>query len=193
MSVGGVTYDLEQPFFVLATQNPIELEGTYPLPEAQLDRFMFSIHVDYPTRQEEIEIVKSTTSSIEPELEAVMTGSDILEIQNAIRRLPPSDRAVEAAVKLARGSRPDDDTCPESIKKWITWGAGPRASQYLVLAAKARAIMDNRPVASRDDVIAAARPVLRHRILTSFNAEADGIDVLQIIDELIEKLLGDSD
>ncbi|MBD3184518.1 AAA domain-containing protein [Candidatus Poribacteria bacterium] len=188
VSVGGITYELRQPFFVLATQNPIEQEGTYPLPEAQLDRFMFSIHIDYPMHEEEIEIVKSTTSSIIPELKTIMSGEEILEHQETVRRLPPSDRAVNYAVKLVRSTRPDDEACPESIREWISWGAGPRASQYLVLAAKARAIINGRKLASVDDVKAVANPVLRHRILTSFNAEAEGIDSLQIINELMQIL-----
>jgi MoxR-like ATPase len=186
VSVGGVTYDLEQPFFVLATQNPIELEGTYPLPEAQLDRFMFNIYVDYPKPKEEIEIVLSTTSAREPQLEAVMSGADILRLQEIVRKVPAAEHVVKYAVELVRSTRPNDGSCPDSIKGWISWGAGPRASQYLVLGAKARSVMHGRYHISCEDIRAVSKPVLRHRILTSFNAEADGIDSLQIIDELLE-------
>ena len=186
VSVGGVTYDLEQPFFVLATQNPIELEGTYPLPEAQLDRFMFNIYVDYPKPEEETEIVLSTTSAREPELKQVMSGADILRLQRIVREVPAAEQVVKYAVELVRSTRPNDGSCPDSIKGWISWGAGPRASQYLVLGAKARAVMHGRYHISCEDIRAVSKPVLRHRILTSFNAEADGIDSLQIIDELLE-------
>ena len=186
VSVGGVTYDLEQPFFVLATQNPIELEGTYPLPEAQLDRFMFNIFVDYPKAEEEIEIVLSTTSALEPQLDIIMSGADILRLQEIIRKVPAAEHVVRYAVELVRSTRPNDGTCPETIKNWISWGAGPRASQYLVLGAKARAVMYGRYHISCEDIRAVSKPVLRHRILTSFNAEADGIDSLHIIDELLK-------
>jgi MoxR-like ATPase len=186
VSVGGVTYDLGQPFFVLATQNPIELEGTYPLPEAQLDRFMFNIYVDYPKAEEETEIVLSTTSAREPELKQVMSGADILRLQRIVREVPAAEQVVKYAVELVRSTRPNDGSCPDSIKGWISWGAGPRASQYLVLGAKARAVMHGRYHISCEDIRAVSKPVLRHRILTSFNAEADGIDSLQIINELLE-------
>jgi len=186
VSVGGVTYDLEQPFFVLATQNPIELEGTYPLPEAQLDRFMFNIYVDYPKAEEEIEIVLSTTSALEPQLDTIMSGADILRLQEIIRKVPAAEHVVRYAVELVRSTRPNDGTCPDAIKNWISWGAGPRASQYLVLGAKARAVMYGRYHISCEDIRAVSKPVLRHRILTSFNAEADGIDSLHIIDELLK-------
>lgn len=186
VSVGGVTYELGQPFFVLATQNPIELEGTYPLPEAQLDRFMFNIYVDYPDPEEEVEIVLSTTSAREPELKHVMSGDDIIRIQEIVRKVPAAEHVVRYSVALVRSTRPDDDSCPDDIKSWISWGAGPRASQYLVLGAKARAVMHGRYNISCDDIRAVAKPVLRHRVLTSFNAEADGIDSLQIIDKLLE-------
>jgi len=186
VSVGGVTYDLGELFFVLATQNPIELEGTYPLPEAQLDRFMFNIYVDYPNFEEEVEIVLSTTSAREPELKHIMSGDDIIRIQEIVRKVPAAEHVVKYSVELVRSTRPDDGSCPESIKEWISWGAGPRASQYLVLGAKARAVMHGRYHISCEDIRAVSKPVLRHRILTSFNAEADGIDSLQIIDKLLE-------
>jgi MoxR-like ATPase len=186
VSVGGITYNLEQPFFVLATQNPIELEGTYPLPEAQLDRFMFNIYVDYPKLDEEIDIVLSTTSAVEPQLKQVMSGADILRLQDIVRKVPAAEHVVKYAVELVRSTRPNDGSCPDSIKKWISWGAGPRGSQYLVLGAKARAVIQGRYNISCDDIRAVSKPVLRHRILTNFNAEADGIDSLQIIDELLK-------
>ena len=186
VSIGGVTYALEQPFFVLATQNPIELEGTYPLPEAQLDRFMFNIYVDYPKPEEEVEIVLSTTSAREPELKHIMSGDDIIRLQEIVRKVPAAEHVVKYAVELVRSTRPNDGSCPEAIKDWISWGAGPRASQYLVLGAKARAVMHGRYHISCEDIRAVAKPVLRHRVLTSFNAEADGIDSLQIIDKLLE-------
>jgi len=186
VSVGGTTYDLDLPFFVLATQNPIEFEGTYPLPEAQLDRFMFNIQVDYPKFDEEIEIVLSTTSARNPEIKPIMSGEDVIRLQEIIRKVPAADHVVRYAVELVRSTRPDDDSCPESIKKWVSWGAGPRASQYLVLGAKARAVMYGHYHISCDDIKAVAKPVLRHRVLTSFTAEADGITSLNIIDELIK-------
>jgi MoxR-like ATPase len=186
VSVGGKTYDLDLPFFVLATQNPIEFEGTYPLPEAQLDRFMFNIQVDYPKPEEEIEIVLSTTSAREPVLKTVMSGSDVLKIQDIVRKVPAAEHIVRYAVELVRSTRPNDVSCPDSIKKWVSWGAGPRASQYLVLGAKARAVIQGRYHISCEDIKAVAKPVLRHRVLTSFTAEADGITSLNIIDELLK-------
>lgn len=186
VSVGGRTYDLDLPFFVLATQNPIEFEGTYPLPEAQLDRFMFNIQVDYPKPEEEIEIVLSTTSAREPILKPVMSGFDVLKLQDIVRKVPAAEHIVRYAVELVRSTRPNDDSCPESIKKWISWGAGPRASQYLVLGAKARAVIQGRYHISTEDIKAVSKPVLRHRVLTSFTAEADGITSLHIIDELLK-------
>lgn len=186
VSVGGKTYDLDLPFFVLATQNPIEFEGTYPLPEAQLDRFMFNIQVDYPKPEEEIEIVLSTTSAREPLLKTVMSGSDVLKIQDIVRKVPAAEHIVRYAVELVRSTRPNDASCPDSIKKWVSWGAGPRASQYLVLGAKARAVIQGRYHISCEDIKAVAKPVLRHRVLTSFTAEADGITSLNIIDELLK-------
>lgn len=186
VTVGGKTYNLDLPFFVLATQNPIEFEGTYPLPEAQLDRFMFSIQIDYPKFDEEIEIVKSTTSAFEPDLKPVMSGADVLRLQNIVREMPVHDHVVQYAVELVRSTRPNDGSCPDSIKKFISWGAGPRASQYLVLGAKARAIIQGRKNVSIEDIKAVSKPVLRHRIITSFNAEADGITSLNIIDDLLK-------
>ncbi len=186
VTTGGNTYPLALPFFVLATQNPIELEGTYPLPEAQLDRFMFSIHVDYPSAAEEKEIVESTTSAYVPDLEKVLSGADIIALQQLIRRVPVPDHVLDYAVKLARSTRPTDDS-PEFVRDWVSWGAGPRASQYLVLGAKTRAILRGKFAPETEDVRAVAGPVLRHRIVTNFNAEADGVSSQQIVDRLVEK------
>jgi len=185
VTAGGNTYPLELPFFVLATQNPIELEGTYPLPEAQLDRFMFSIQVGYPTASEEKEIVESTTSAYVPDLEKVLSGADIIELQKLIRRVPVPDHVLDYAVKLARSSRPTDGS-PEFVRDWVSWGAGPRASQYLVLGAKTRAILRGKYAPETEDVRAVAGPVLRHRIVTNFNAEADGVSSQSIVDRLVE-------
>ncbi len=185
VTAGGNTYALEQPFFVLATQNPIEQEGTYPLPEAQLDRFMFNTFIGYPSRQEEEEIVRSTTSSYQPRLEKVLSGKEILELQQLVRRVPASDTVVGHAVGLARRSRPTGEGAPEFVKEYVSWGAGPRASQYLVLGAKARAVLEGRLAPSIEDVDFMAKPVLRHRIITNFQAEAAGVDSVAVIDRLL--------
>lgn len=186
VSAGGTTYGLDLPFFVLATQNPIEQEGTYPLPEAQLDRFMFNIHIDYPDKDDEKQIVMATTSAYDPELEHVLTGEEVLRLQKIVRKVPIAESIVNYAVELSRNSRPDAPDALKEIKDWVNWGAGPRASQYLVLGGKARAIMHNRYHVSYEDIKAVAKPVLRHRILTNFNAEADGITSLDIINRLLE-------
>ncbi len=186
VSAGGTTYELDLPFFVLATQNPIEQEGTYPLPEAQLDRFMFNIYIDYPDPSAEKQIVMTTTSAYEPQLAHAITGEEILRLQKIVRKVPIAESIVDYAVGLSHRSRPNTPDAPEFIKDWVNWGAGPRASQYLVLGAKARAIMHGRYHVSYDDIQAVAKPVLRHRILTNFNAEADGISSLDIIDRLLE-------
>ncbi|MGQ9603360.1 MAG: AAA family ATPase [bacterium] len=188
VTVGGETYQLDLPFFVLATQNPIELEGTYPLPEAQLDRFMFNIYVDYPSRDEEMEIVETTTSAYAPDLERILNAQDIIELQKLVRRVPVPRHVVEYAVRLARATRPSDSSPPSFIKEWVSWGAGPRASQYLILGAKTRAILQGRYVPTCEDVKAVAKPVLRHRIITNFNAEAEGITTLGIIDRLLKEV-----
>jgi len=188
VTAGGETYQLDLPFFVLATQNPIELEGTYPLPEAQLDRFMFNIYVDYPSAAEEIEIVETTTSAYAPDLEPVLDATEIIELQRLVRRVPVPRHVVEYAVRLVRTTRPGGDGTPDFIKDWVSWGAGPRASQYLILGAKTRAILQGRYTPSCDDVRAVARPVLRHRIITNFNAEADGIASVDIIDRLLNEV-----
>jgi MoxR-like ATPase len=185
VTAGGETFRLPEPFFVLATQNPIEQEGTYPLPEAQLDRFMFNIYVDYPDVREEEQIVQSTTSAAVADIKPVMDSDTIRTLQGLVRRVPVSDHVIAFAVSLARATRPKEEGAKQYIKDWVSWGAGPRASQYLVLGAKCKAILDGRPTPSVDDVRAVARPVLRHRIVTSFNAEADGVGTLEVINRLI--------
>lgn len=185
----GETMRLPEPFFVLATQNPIEQEGTYPLPEAQLDRFMFNLWIDYPSREEEIEIVRRTTG-VEDILPAkILNASDILGLQNLVRRVPAADDVVSFAVGLARMSRPTEADSPGYVKEWIRWGAGPRASQYLILGAKARAALSGRFVPSRDDVRAVAMLVLRHRLVTTFAAEAEGVSAPDIVNRLVGERL----
>ena len=186
VTVGEKTYPLEEPFFVLATQNPIEQEGTYPLPEAQLDRFMFMITVDYPTAEEELDIMKMVTSSYEADLTVALTNEQILALQGIVLRVPAADHVHVFARNLARASRPNRPEAPDYINQWVSWGAGPRAGIYLILAAKARAILNARFHATTEDVVAIAKPVLRHRILVNFNAEAEGISSDAIIDRLIE-------
>jgi MoxR-like ATPase len=186
VTAGDETYRLELPFFVLATQNPIELEGTYPLPEAQLDRFMFNIFIDYPSKEEEKVIIKTTTYDIEADLRPVLSGRDILAIQRMVRRVPISEHVVDYAVNLTRATRPPEPAAPDFVRNWLTWGAGPRAAQYLVLGAKARTILDGRVNVSCADVRSVAKPVLRHRIYTNFNADAEGIRPVDIVDRLLE-------
>ncbi len=183
----GETYFLDEPFYVLATQNPIEQEGTYPLPEAQLDRFMFNIWLDYPSEKEEFDIVQSTTSDSTPSLKKILSGSDIIDFQKLVRRVPVSDHIINYAVKLVRSTRPETTT-HELVKNYISYGAGPRASQYLILGAKSRAALHGRFTPNEDDVNSVAIPVLRHRIVTNFNAEAENVSVSQMITTLIEKL-----
>lgn len=188
VTTGGNTYPLDRPFFVFATQNPIEQEGTYPLPEAQLDRFMFNIYIDYPRPSEEEEIVRSTTSAYEATLESVLNSQEILELQSLVRRVPVSDHVVKYAVTMVGMTRPKTDGAPRYVENWVAWGAGPRASQYLILGAKTRAVLDGRYTPSKEDVTDAAKPVLRHRIVTNFNAEADGIESTDIVDRIIQDL-----
>jgi len=195
VTAGGEDYSLKKPFFVLATQNPIEQEGTYPLPEAQLDRFMFDIRVDYPKRDREVEIVKSTTSAYGAELHPVMGGADILQMQDLVRRVPVGDEVVQYAVDLVKATRPkrEDSTGGKALKEYIaqyvSWGAGPRASQYLILGGKARAILNGRYSVARDDVRAVAHPVLRHRVLTNFRAEADGLSPDEIVSQILSEIV----
>jgi len=186
VTAAGETYKLDEPFFVLATQNPIEQEGTYPLPEAQLDRFMFNVFVDYPSEREEREIVRSTTAVLDYQLNKILSPQEIIGFQQLVRRVPVSDHLVEYAVKRRIVLRPHEPDAPDFVRNWVNWGAGPRASQYLILAAKTRAILDGRPTPGPEDVRFAAYPVLRHRIVTSFNAEADGVDTMEIIKRLLE-------
>jgi len=186
VTAGGETYNLALPFFVLATQNPIEQEGTYPLPEAQLDRFMLNLYIDYPTKDEEHEIVKATTYGVTGAAEAVLSGEDILSVQQIIRRVPVSDHVIDYAVRLVRATRPPAPDAPQFIKQYISWGAGPRAAQALVLGAKARAILAGRYNVASSDIRALAHAVLRHRIFTNFNADAEGITPDRIVDRLLE-------
>lgn len=188
LTVGGRRHVLEEPFFVLATQNPIEQEGTYPLPEAQLDRFMFNTFVDYPSEEEELEIVKRTTADIDVRVAPTLAAGDILNLQRIVRRVPVADHVARYALRLARNTRPRERDVPGFICEYVSWGAGPRASQYLVLGAKARAVLHGRFHAVGDDVRAVAYPVLRHRIMTNFNAEAEGVKSDEIIRRLIEEL-----
>jgi len=199
ITAGGTRHVLEEPFFVLATQNPIEQEGTYPLPEAQLDRFMFNTYVDYPSEQEEFDIVRRTTADVEAKVTPTLTGEQILALQKIVRRVPVADHVIRYALKLARLTRPDAvppaarDTgdVPGFIREYVSWGAGPRASQYLTLGAKARAVLHGRFHAECDDVRAVAAPVLRHRIMTNFNAEAEGVKTDEIVRRLIETIADD--
>ncbi len=188
VTAGGETHDLDLPFFVLATQNPIEQEGTYPLPEAQLDRFMLNIRVDYPSEDEELRIVETTTSTDAAEPDVVLHADDILRVQELVRTVPVDSHVLRYAVRLARATR--DDRVAR-VSDYVSWGAGPRAGQNLVLGAKVRAVMDGRPIPSVDDVRAIAHPVLRHRIVTSFNAEADGVSADDVIDMILEGVADD--
>jgi MoxR-like ATPase len=187
VTAAGQTYSLEEPFFVLATQNPIEQEGTYPLPEAQLDRFMFNLWLDYPSFADELQIVKATTSQFVPHLSQVLSGEQITEFQQLIRRVPVADNVIEYAVRLATRTRPKSDGTPKFINDWLSWGAGPRASQYLILGAKTRAILGGRHMPDIDDVRQMADPVLRHRIVTNFNAEAEGVSSIDIVRRLVSE------
>ncbi len=186
VTAAGFTHKLPNPFFVLATQNPIEQEGTYPLPEAQLDRFMFKVRVDYPTEEEEFRIIKMTTSPQDTQLERTLSAREVLELQNIVRRVPCADHVVRFAMQLVRATRVMETGVPQFVKDYVAWGAGPRASQNLVLSAKARAILKGRFHAGMEDIAAVAYPVLRHRILTNFNAEADGVSSDEIIRRLLE-------
>ncbi len=186
VTVGGERHRLPDPFFVLATQNPIEQEGTYPLPEAQLDRFMLNILVDYPEEDEEFDIVRLTTSSMKPNVTKILSGADILELQEIVRKVPVADHVGRYAVRLARSTRRGKEQVPDFIRDYVSWGAGPRASQYLVLAAKARAVLNGRYYVSTEDIRSVALPVLRHRIVTNFNAEAEGLKPDDILARLLK-------
>jgi len=186
VTVGGRTYDLERPFFVLATQNPIELEGTYPLPEAQLDRFMFNVVVRYLSEDEEVDVVTATTGDEDPGLTQVLNGEDILGLQRLVRQVPVAEDVARYAVRLVDASRPGQPNAPEFVSKWVKWGASLRASQALILGGKARALMQGRYHLSVEDVRALALPILRHRIVTNFYAESDGVDADSVIVRLLE-------
>lgn len=188
VTAGGHTYDIDEPFFVLATQNPIEQEGTYPLPEAQLDRFMFHLNINYPSIDEEVSIVNETTVGKKHTVNKVFSKESIIGFQDLVFRVPISDNVVNYAVKLAASTRPNENTGSEYVKKWVEWGAGPRASQYLVLGAKAKALLNGRPTPSIEDIQSLAPEILRHRILPNFNAEAEGIKVDDIVNQLIQNL-----
>lgn len=184
VTAAGVTRKLEEPFFVLATQNPIEQEGTYPLPEAQLDRFMFNLWLDYPSFKEETEIIKTTTSDYSPKLSKVLGAEELIGYQELIKRVPVADNVIDFAVKFVDSTRPTNNA-NNFIKEWVNWGAGPRASQYLILAAKTKAVIEGRFTPSIDDVKAFLVPVLRHRIIPNFSAEAEGINSVEIIKKLV--------
>ena len=187
VTVQGRTYTLEEPFYVFATQNPIELEGTYPLPEAQLDRFMFEIIINHLAEEEELEVIRTTTGNLAPEFSHAVTGPDLIAFQRLVRRVPVSDAVLRYAVALTRMSRPGPNgDCPDFVKKWIAYGASPRAAQYLVLGAKARALTMGRYNVSFEDISALAHPVLRHRVLTNFHAESEGKTSAELVDMLLE-------
>ena len=185
VTAAGETHQLKEPFFVLATQNPIEQEGTYPLPEAQLDRFMFALWMDYPSADEELQIVKSTTSPYVPAIRHVLGANHVIAFQELVRRVPVAENVIQYAVQLVSKTRPHPSSALPFIRNWIRWGAGPRASQFLILGAKTRAILHGRHTPDIDDVKSIAAPVLRHRLVTSFNAEAEGVSTTQIVDKLL--------
>src|SRR5271169_3028453 len=187
-TIGGVDYPMKDPFFVLATQNPIEQEGTYPLPEAQLDRFLFLIKVDYPNDAEEEQIMRQGTSNVQPAVSKVLHGEDILRLQHTVRRVPVTDHVFAYAKKITRMSRPGTPEAPDWVTKYLTWGAGPRASMNLILAAKAHAILQGRHHVTADDVAAVALPILRHRLIVNFTAQSDGITVDDVIKRLLKSV-----
>lgn len=181
VTAAGNTYQLPEPFFVLATQNPIEQEGTYPLPEAQLDRFMFNLWLEYPSIEEEIKVVQTTTSEYKPTLNKVFSSDELIVFQDLVRKVPVAPNVIEFAVKVSNMTRPINGNAPKYVKDWVTWGAGPRASQYLVMAAKTRSVIQGRFTPNIDDIKASMLPVLRHRIITNFSAEAEGISSIDVI------------
>ncbi|MFN3967224.1 MAG: AAA family ATPase, partial [Endomicrobiia bacterium] len=188
VTVAGQTYNVPLPFYVLATQNPIEQEGTYPLPEAQLDRFFFQINIDYPSQDEEKQIVFQTTGLQTPKLEKVLNAEEILQLQEIVRKIPVTDYVVDYAVKLVRATRPKDKLAPDFVKKWVNWGASPRATQTLILGAKANAVLSGRYAVSIEDVKSVLYPALRHRIILNFHAEAEGINSNEVIKLLLETI-----
>jgi MoxR-like ATPase len=185
VTVTGVRHDLERPLFVLATQNPIEQEGTYPLPEAQLDRFMFNVVIEYPSAEEERRILSMTTGNADPKVSAVAGGDEIEALHNVVRDVPAAENVIDYAARLVRATRPAGEEAPEFVRKWVRWGAGPRAGQALLLGGKARALLEGRTVVAFEDIAAVALPVLRHRVLVNFQAEADGIDADEIVRQLM--------
>jgi MoxR-like ATPase len=187
VTAGGISYSLDEPFFVLATQNPIEQEGTYPLPEAQLDRFMFNIWLGYPDESDEIEIVRRTTGFITNEISPVFNKEEIIEFQNLVRKVPVSDEVMKYGVEIVNKTRPESTSSPKFVKDYVRWGAGPRASQYLILASKALAAIEGRYTPSKDDIIRVSESVLRHRLILNFNAEADSVNVNELVKRLFEK------
>jgi len=188
VTAGNHKFELDRPFFVLATQNPIEQEGTYPLPEAQLDRFMFLIHVGYPTHAEELRIARETTGSAATQLQPLIGGEEILQFQDVVRRVPVPDHVYEYIVKMVRASRPTLDTSPKWVKEFVTWGAGPRAVQYLVVGARARAVLRGNYMVQLDDAEAIAEPVLAHRVITNFHAESEGVTSRSVIARLVAEV-----
>jgi MoxR-like ATPase len=188
VTVSGNRHRLPEPFFVLATQNPIEQEGTYPLPEAQQDRFMFNIMVDYPSEEEEYRIIEATTSTRKTRVDRVVSGEELLRMQDVVRQVPAAPHLIRYAMKLARLTRKDQGEVPDFVRNYVNWGAGPRASQNLILASKARAVLHGRSYVASEDIRAVAAPVLRHRIITNFNAEADGVKPDHIVQRLLEML-----
>ena len=185
VTAGGRTFSLTPPFYVLATQNPIEQEGTYPLPEAQLDRFLLNVLIEYPSEDHEVEIVERTTAGARPQVEHVLSHEHVMQIQKLVHDVPAAPHVVRYAVRLVKHTRPGEDAAPDFIREWVSWGAGPRASQHLVLAAKARALMRGAPAAAADDIRALAPSVLRHRVIPNFTAQAEGIRIDDIIDRLL--------
>jgi MoxR-like ATPase len=188
VTAGASTHQLPRPFFVMATQNPIEQEGTYPLPEAQLDRFFLQALMDYPTLEEERRIVLETTGGQAPKLETVLGAAEVLELQDLVRRVPVPETVLDFAVKLARATRPKDALSPEGVRQWIAWGAGPRASQALVVGAKARALLEGRLAVSKEDVVRVAKPILRHRLVLNYQAEAEGVRADDLVARLLDAL-----
>ncbi|MEO6436308.1 MAG: MoxR family ATPase [Tepidisphaeraceae bacterium] len=185
VTAGGQTFDLPNPFFVMATQNPIEQEGTYPLPEAQLDRFMFMVRVGYPNADEELEVLKRTTGDVEPQVERVLSAEQVIALQNLVRRVPVGDHVYEFALAIVRATRPAEPGASDFVRHWLSWGAGPRAGQFMILAAKARALMLGRLHVTTEDIESVAPAVLRHRLVPNFNAEAEGVTVEQIVDKIL--------
>jgi len=188
VTVQGKTYQLAEPFYVFATQNPIELEGTYPLPEAQLDRFMFHIVIEHPPYDEELDVIKTTTSIQAPEINRPITGDDLVAFQRLVRKVPVAEPVMRHALDIVRASRPKDDTSKDDIRKWVAFGASVRAAQYLILGAKARALTSGRYHVSFEDVRALTHPVLRHRIITNFHAQSEGVTTDQIVDKLLQQV-----